>query len=115
MGWTARARSSKNPKSFDSHGDYRRGMFTDFDPFEKKYQPSKDTEIRLKVQQEISNRCKNGEDLDTIISEIAQREEIKENFSYWTKNGLDIAKMLKGLYESYKTNKEKNKDEGREQ
>ena len=115
MAWTARKRAGRNPKAFDSHGDYRGGGFTNFGP-KKQIQLSEDTEIRLEVRKEIEERCEKAlikENIDDVVSEIAQRKKIKENFSYWTKNGLDIAKMLKGLYESYKRYEEKNKDEGR--
>ena len=109
MQWESMKRGRNRPNSFDKYVNYRGGIFVDYNTIAKpKNEPSKDTEIRLRVRTEIDERCSKGENIDEVVQEIAEREEIKENFSYWTKNGItDIGKKIKEMYESYKKSESK--------
>lgn len=108
MQWTSIKRGIRSPKSFDKNGNYRGGFYIDISTPKEKTEVSKDTEIRLRVRTEIDERCSKGENIDEVVREIAERREIKENFSYWTKNGItDIGKKLKEMYESYKKSESK--------
>ena len=76
-------------------------------PKEQK-QPSEDTKKRAEILKEIEERSAKSEDINEIVNEIADREEIKEMFSYYAKNGItDLASIFKNWYISYKKNDKK--------
>ena len=99
-----------NNKKFDKNGRLRR------DAFVKRYyvpgkptEESDDTKIRYAVIKEIEIRVSEGEELDKVAEEIANRKEIIENFSYFVKNGINrpLSEIFKSWYNSKIKNKEK--------
>jgi len=105
MGWTSKMRESRYPNSFDRGGRYKGEIM--FSRVEKTV--SSDTENRRHVIEEIKERCNNGEKIDKIVEEIAARQNIKEQFDYYIKNGItDLTSIFKNWYQSYEKNKERN-------
>ena len=76
---------------------------------ERENPAAKDTENRSKILREIEERCNNGETLDVVVAEIANREEVKTQFDYFAKNGIvDLTTIFRNWYESYARNKDRN-------
>lgn len=108
MGWTAEMQKNRYPK-FYSRGGRAKTNDIYYGPQEKERVVSDDTKNRNRVLEEIENRCKNGEDLDTIVNEIAGRPEIKEQFAYYIKNGVvtPLETIFKNWYLAKQRNREK--------
>ena len=72
----------------------------DINKFEQKpKETSENTVTRLKAIQEIYDRVKNGEDLDEVCLELAERENIKNVYMMYVKNGTEpINILLKNAY-----------------
>ena len=105
-------RFSRNPQIFNKSGRMRPGVITRTMPQESlKEDPSKeDRKNRQNVLKEIEKRCKQGEDLNTVVAEIAGREEVKQQFDYYIKNGIaDLAEIFKNWYQSYIKNQGRDK------
>lgn len=101
MGWTSKMRANRY-SSFNTHGDYRGGAFSHLPRNNEKKELSEDTKNRLKVVEEIHERCKQGEELREIVNEIATREEIKEQFGYYLKNGItDLPTIFENWYKGH--------------
>ena len=67
-----------------------------------------DTKNRKMILDEIEDRISKGENLDEITTDIAGRQEVKEQFSYFLDHGIkDLPKIFKGWYEAKERNKEK--------
>lgn len=103
MGWNYRMRASRNPYYFGKNGNRRPGCFSNIyisSAKEKAKEKSDDYINRQKILDEIETRCeKNNENLDDVVDEIAQREEVKEQFNYFAKNGItDISSIFKNWY-----------------
>jgi len=101
MGWTSKMSANRFPYSISKSGNYRSGSKANvLNPTEKTV--SNDTQNRHNILKEIETRCKQGEDLDSIITEIAEREEVKQQFDYYIKNGItDLSGIFKNWYQSY--------------
>ena len=94
----------KNSQFYTKSGHRRSGVITQSMPPEgEREDPSKeDRKNRQNILQEIEKRCGQGEDLDTVIAEIAEREEVKQQFDYYEKNGItDLSGIFKNWYQSY--------------
>ena len=108
MAWTARKRAGRSPQSFDSHGDYRGGIFTNFVVPVKKLEPSEDAKNRGNVVKKIEEAIEAGRKLEDIVSELAENEEICKQFDYLTRNGLDLQKIFTSWYQGNLKNKSRN-------
>ncbi len=108
MGWNSRMRASRSSYNFRKNGSYRPGSSSDFH-ISLVNKESDDYMNRQRVLDEIKTRCeKNNEKLDNVVDEIVKRKEIKEQFDYFTKNGItDIASIFKNWYNGYRKNKGK--------
>ena len=99
-----------NNDIFDKNGRRRPGIVTGkIKNVNREKSPTQtDKEKRARIVEEIQKRATNGETLDTIVNEIAQRSEVKMQFEYFSKNGItDLAPIFKNWYQSYEKNKDK--------
>ena len=113
MGWTSKMRVNRYPGLFErSNGHSIRNMNSQWVVESKSPKVvSDDTMNRKNVLNEIGERCKTGEKLDDIVKELAEREEIKQQFDYFIKNGItDLASIFKNWYEGIQRNKEKTRN-----
>jgi len=100
-----------NNNSYNKNGKVRGRFFTEqLHASYPKTDPAKDDrENRTRIKMEIEERCNNGETLDVVVAEIANREDVKMQFDYLTKSGIaDLATIFKNWYESYARNKDRN-------
>ena len=74
---------------------------------DKKTEKSDDTKMRYSIIKEIEERIEKGEELDVITVDIASREEVKNHFSYFRKNG--ITKPINEFFSDWYKNKVKHK------
>lgn len=103
MGWTSKMRANRFSKNFKQNGEYRGNAWNTRISEETEY--SQDTKLRMEILKEINKRVEDGENLDSIVNEISKRENVKNQFSYYAKNGItDLAGIIKNWYESYKKN-----------
>ena len=99
MGWTDKMRRNRNPNLFNSHGDYKGGALSDYSTKSTKREASDDTKNRMLIIEEIKQRSSQGEKIEDIASEIAQREHIKNQFDYYIKNGItDLGTIFANWY-----------------
>ena len=101
----------KNSTFYDRNGGRRPGVFvSNINVHLKDNVTDEDSNNREKVLMEIKERCSLGEELNIVVSEIAERKEIKQQFKYFIKNGIiDLASIFKNWYEAAERNKEKNR------
>ena len=75
--------------------------------YQKEKNPAEDDRInRINVVKRIETAVASGKELDEIVDALSKDEEIKSQFSYLEKHGIDLSKTFKSWYE----NREKNKD-----
>ena len=107
MGWTGKMRAARNPYAFEPNGDIKRRLNNNFS-VQPPREPSENTITRLNAIQEIYDRVKNGEDLDAVCLEMAEREKIKKVYDMYVKHGSQpINKKQKNAYLARKRNEEK--------
>ena len=102
----------RNSSFYTKSGHRKPGVITQSMPQEgQKEDPSiEDRENRQSVLQEIEKRCGQGESLDIVVTEIAARKEIKQQFDYYEKNGIgNLAEIFKNWYQSYIKNQGRDK------
>lgn len=111
----ANNRYNINPYMFKPNGDYRAGSHNNFS-IQQPREPAESTIIRRNAIQEIYDRVKNGEDVDKVCLELAQRENIKKVYRVHllNKEGLTpeketeaISAFLKNAYLARKRNEDK--------
>ena len=109
MGWTSKMSANRFPYSISKSGNYRSGSKANvLNPTEKTV--SNDTQIRNNILNEIKKRCEKGENLDSIVTEIAGREKVKQQFDYYIKNGItDLSGIFKNWYQSHMKNQGRDK------
>ena len=110
-GWTSKMRANRNSFSFNPRGEYRPNSKNTIHIEESKESKkiSADTQSRQNILQEIETRCGQGENLDEVVAEIAGREEVKQQFDYYEKNGIaDLSGIFKNWYQSYIKNQGRN-------
>ena len=97
-----------NNRWYDKTRHLRRDAFIQNYPLLKeKVEKSDDTKMRLSIMKEIEEEVAKGRDIDSIVEEIASREEVKEAFSYYAKNGITrpLSEIIKGWYTSKQNNR----------
>ena len=103
MGWTSKMRANRFSQNFKHNGEYRGNKWNARITEETEF--SEDTKMRMEILKEISKRTEAGENVDNIVDEISKRENVKNQFSYYAKNGItDLAAIIRNWYESYKKN-----------
>lgn len=107
VSWTDKMRKNRNPKIYKRNGDLNAQFFWDILKTDKPKEPSDDTKMRFSILNEIEERIGKGEDIDCITEEISQREKVKEQFSYYYKNG--ITTPLSTIFKNWYLGKQKNK------
>ncbi len=109
MGWTSKQQMEKYPNLYGKSTKRAKmdRMNYNFRTEEHKNEVSDDTKTRNNILQEIIKRVKEGEDLDTVATEIANREEVQEQFSYYKKNGVKtpLSEIFKNWYNAKQRNK----------
>ena len=99
MEWTDKLRRNRNPNSFNSKGNYRGGVFSNYSTQKNNREFSSDTQNRKRIIEEIKKRCENGEELNIVVCEIAEREDVKQQFNYYIKNGVtDLGTIFANWY-----------------
>lgn len=99
-------RDSKQ-KAYGMRRFQERNIFSVGSLYQKEKNPAEDDRInRVNLVKRIENDIKNGKTLDEIVDVLSKDEEIKSQFSYLEKHGIDLRKTFKSWYE----NREKNKD-----
>ena len=99
MEWTDKIRKNRNPNSFNSKGNYRGGIFTNYATEKQNREISSDTQNRKIIMEEIKKRCENGEELNSVACEIAEREDVKKQFDYYIRNGItDLGAIFANWY-----------------
>lgn len=107
MGWTSKMRANRFSQNFKHNGEYRGNKWNT--RVSEKTEYSEDTKLRMEILKEIAKRVDRGEKLEVIVNEISERECVKNQFSYYAKNGItDLAAIIRNWYESYKKNFSKN-------
>lgn len=107
MSWTSSMRSNRFPNAFNRQGKYRSGTMSNHKFQHKTFEPRDDTKNRRNVVEEIDKRYQNGEKIDDIVSDIASRKEIQEQFDYYKKNGIaNLEEIFKNWYNSYNKSKD---------
>lgn len=115
MGWTDDMRFKRNPGWHRPNGDVRPGIHSNFS-IQQPREPAESTVTRINAIQEIYDRVKNGEDVDKVCLELAQRENINKVYRVHllNKEGLTpeeetkhISGLLKNAYLARKRNEDK--------
>lgn len=75
--------------------------------YKKERNPAEDDRVnRINLVKRIETAVSDGKELDEIVDALSKDEEIKSQFSYLEKHGIDLSKTFKSWYET----REKNKD-----
>ena len=105
--WTDKMRKNRNPKIYKRNGDLDAQVFWDTLIVDKPREQTDDTKMRTSIMNELEERVGKGEEIDSIVEEISQREEVKNQFSYYSKNG--ITTPLSTIFKNWYISKQKNK------
>ena len=91
-----------------AHGMRRfRTRHMDIPLYQREKNPAEDDRVnRINLVKRIETSISDGKELDEIVDALSKDEEIKSQFSYLEKHGIDLGKTFKSWYES----REKNKD-----
>lgn len=94
-------KNTNNWKSF-KNGKRVSGYITRRMPLEREKEDpaAKDRENRKQVVERIEKALENGSTLEEIVTELANDEEIKQKFKYFSK--LDLKEIFKGWYKGRK-------------
>ena len=109
MGWTSKQQQARFPWLYSKNSNRVIPGKLLKQRIEKTGKEISDDSInRSNVVKEIEKRCNAGENLDEVAKEIAKREEIKQQFSYFEKNG--ITTPLYEMFKNWYIGKQKNKN-----
>ncbi len=107
------SRYNRYSKSINKNGTYRPGSSSNMYIRDNKTSPeSQDTVNRRNVISKIEEGLKTDKTLEEITTILASDEEIKKQFDYLTKAGIDLKTVFQNWYNSLK--KRKMYDKGRE-
>ena len=101
MGYTHKDRYNMYPRKFDSNGSYRPGSQTNiYIPTKGSSKQSQDTLNRINVINQIKKYLKEGKTLEEATTVLASNEEIKKQFEYLSKIGIDLNTLFQNWYNS---------------
>ncbi len=94
--------------AIDKNGRYIPGSSNNFSVIEKNENPAdKDTDNRKRVLKSIEEHIKNGKTLEEAAEIISSNEEIKKQFEYLTRVGIELSKTFESWYTGFQKSKSK--------
>lgn len=79
-------------------------------PYQKEDPAKADRDNRTKVLETLIKYVESGMNLDQAIEILVENDEVKSNFAYLTKAGVDLNTLFRNLYTSHQHRKNTKRD-----